>query len=421
MKNKNNFKKINSCRLCSSSSLVEFIAFGDLSLGNNLLENKEMALATEEYPLEINRCTKCGHFQLSASVKPEILYAKNYTYLSGIGASFRNHQLEYYQWAKEKCKLKKESLVIDIGSNDGSCLKVFKNNGCRVVGVDPADLPVEIANKSQIKTYLSFFNSEIVDFIIKEHGQADFITSQNVLAHIEDLRDVFINIFRLLREGGFFAFEIGYFRSVLKTGCFDTTYHEHLDYHHALPLTKLLNKIGFDILDLSTNEIQGGSLRLLCKKSPKGKSVISNNVKTFLYDESISELYDNDFLLSWTKTIKNNMKNLNKLTQKYFLDGKKIAGYGCPTKATLLMKLSNLNETIIQYVVEDNDLKVGRFMPKTGIEIISFEQLLINKPDVLIIFAWNFSDDILNKLKKIVNWNLVCIVPLPNLIEIKLC
>lgn len=421
MKKISNYKKIKNCRLCNSQNLREFISFGDISLGNNLSSKKSIAKSSEEYPLKINRCENCAHFQLSASVKPEILYAKNYTYLSSIGKSFRLHQVEYYKWAKEKCNLNKGSFVVDIGSNDGACLKVFKSNGCKVIGVDPAEIPVKLANKSSIKTYLSFFNSKIVDLIIKENGQPDFITSQNVLAHIEDLKDVFLNIQKLLKEGGYFAFEIGYFKSVLESGCFDTTYHEHLDYHHASPLTRHLISIGFDILDLSINNIQGGSLRLLCKKSKVGNAVLSKNAIKFLEKESHSELYNQEFLFNWKNSIKSNMFSLSATVNKHIAEGKIVAGYGCPTKATLLMKMSNLNETNIKYVVEDNDYKVGRFMPKSGIEIIGFEEFLNKKPDVLIIFAWNFSSDILKKLKIKVDWDLTCIVPLPNLSELKLC
>ena len=249
----NNYRTIGNCRLCESSKLELHFDFGSIPLGNNLKDTRSDALSTDKYPLAVNRCVRCGHFQLTIAIAPEKLYATNYTYLSGVGKSFVNHFQDYAKWIQEKCNFTLNALVIDVGSNDGTCLKEFKKLGFRVCGVDPASIPAQLANDTGIDTFNLFFDEDTVDKILVEKGKADFVTSHNVLAHVDDLRAILKNIYKVLKMGGYFCFEVGYFREVLKTGCFDTIYHEHLDYHHAKPLSDFLNEIGFDLIDLSVN------------------------------------------------------------------------------------------------------------------------------------------------------------------------
>ena len=407
------FRQINNCRLCNSNNLNKFIDFGNVPLGNNLQLNKLDAKEASSYVLDIMRCAECGHFQLGIAVNPEILYATNYTYLSGIGATFINHISEYAEWVKKNCLLAKNSFVVDIGSNDGTCLKAFQRLGHNVCGVDPASLPAAIANENGINTINSFFDSDVVTKIVNQFGYADFITSQNVLAHVDNLKDVFENIYKLLKKGGYFAFEIGYFREVLEVGCFDTIYHEHLDYHHATPLAKHLCSLGFDLLNLSVNSIQGGTLRLLFRKTGEGK--IFKQARDFLNNEQKSILYNNEFLEGWRSKINETMNEFRRLIELETKKGAKIVAYGAPTKATLLMRMANINPSDIIFIVEDNPHKSDRFMPGTGIPIFPTSKLFDYKPDVIIILAWNFADDIITKLKHQLNYSPKLIIPLPKI------
>ncbi len=416
MVNNKNFKLIKYCRLCNSGDLTPFIEFGKVSLGNDLQETYLNSLKCIKYPLAINKCKNCDHFQLSISVKPENLYATNYTYLSGIGKSFLTHLENYASWACREFSLSSKDLILDIGSNDGSCLKFFQRNGCNVLGVDPAKIPADIANKNKIPTINEFFSSSIVEKIISEYGQVDFITSQNVLAHIDNLDSVFRNIYKLLKKNCYFVFEVGYFRRVLESGFFDTTYHEHLDYHHAKPLARYLKKLGFEIINFSENKVQGGSLRIITKKSDK--QIISTSANRFLYEESMSVISNKKFMDSWSSKIRHSMKSFEDKVKKLVDNGLIGAGYGVPTKATLLLELSNLTKDHIPYIVEDNPKKIGRFLPSTGIPILPVIEILNRKPQFIIIFAWNFSDDILQKLSKIVKWECRFIIPLPNYKEV---
>ena len=406
------YQLIEECRLCGGDELSLYVDFGEVSLGNNLQESAVAALAVTADPLVLNRCTKCKHFQLGHAIAPEILYATNYTYLSGIGASFIKHFQDYASWAEENCSLPDKALVVDIGSNDGTCLNAFQQRGYRVCGVDPASIAAGIANENGITTLNTFFDADAVEEIVRRYGHADLVTSHNVLAHVDDLAGVFRNIYSLLKDDGYFAFEIGYFREVLRTGCFDTIYHEHLDYHHAAPLARHLTALGFDLLSLSMNSVQGGSLRLLLKKTGKGE--VSPAAQEFLAEERKSILYDDASLASWKQHIETQMGAFRKMLRKHADNGAKIVAYGAPTKAVLLMKMAGLGADEITFVVEDNKHKVGRFLPQTAIPIRPSSELVAAKPDVIVIFAWNFADDIVGKLKGQFDKPVELIIPLPS-------
>lgn len=411
-------RALKSCRLCNSLDLRGFIDFGQVPLGNNLQLTIKQAKEAESYRLDVMRCRNCGHFQLGHAVAPELLYATNYTYLSGIGASFVSHIANYAQWVDAHCDLPVQALVVDVGSNDGTCLKEFQDRGHTVCGVDPAALAAQIARDNGVPTINSFFDSATVSEIISRYGYADFVTSQNVLAHVDHLGDVFRNIYELLKDGGYFAFEIGYFREVLRTGCFDTIYHEHLDYHHARPLARHLRALGFDLLDLSVNSVQGGSLRLLLRKT--GNGAISESAKNFLDEENQSVLFDEEFLRNWPQKIETSMEEFHKLVFEGASRGKRIAAYGAPTKATLLTNLAKLNASEIDFVVDDNHHKVGRFLPGSGIPILPTSELISIQPELIILLAWNFADDIVEKLRGKLRTPVKVIIPLPELRVINL-
>jgi SAM-dependent methyltransferase len=405
-------RKIVTCRLCGSRDINDFVDFGSVPLGNNLQTKVQDALAAEIYPLDLTKCDTCGHFQLGHAVDPNILYTTNYTYLSGIGTSFVRHFDEYAAWVVARCDLPLNPVMIDVGSNDGTCLKAFKQRGFAVCGVDPASLAAKIASENGIETINAFFDADAVAEIKRRHGQVDFVTSHNTLAHVQDLGATFRHVYSLLKDGGYFAFEVGYFREVLRGGYFDTIYHEHLDYHHATPLVRYLTALGLDVLDLSVNPVQGGSIRLLLHKTGKGN--ISDAAQTFLHAEGNSILNDAQFLMGWRHKIETSMAKLHDLVQNRVDKGLAVVGYGAPTKATLLMKMARIGAAEINYVAEDNPYKAGRFFPHSGIPIKASTELVVNPLDVLVIFAWNFVDDIIAKLVGRFPKSVEIIVPLPD-------
>ena len=410
-------KNILNCRLCNSSKFQNLYTFGKLPLGNNLQSTYLKAIKSKVYPLNVIRCKNCHHFQLDYSVSPKLLYATNYTYLSGVGKSFVEHIKKFVKFVVKNCQLKNGQFVLEIGSNDGTCLLEFKKYNLKVAGIDPAKIPVDIANKKGVPTLNNFFDKESANLILKKFGNPDVITSQNALAHIDDLQGTFQKIFDILKLDGFFIFEVGYFGRVLKKALFDTIYHEHLDYHHAIPLIKLLFKIGFSIKNISLNETQGGTIRFVLKKEEIKK--IDKHVKSFLIMEQNSELYDNTFLNRWIISIQKNLKKLHDYLSSENKTKIPVVGYGAPTKATLLLELANLKKNSIDFIVEDNPLKIDKYLPKHGVQIKSTNELKKLNKFFIVILAWNFSKDIINKLKKY-DKEIIVLIPLPKFKVIKI-
>ena len=411
-------KIINQCRLCNKKKLVKVINFGKIPLGNNLLAKKSLSIKAKKYPLILKNCQNCNHFQLNYSVNPNILYAKNYTYLSGTGKSMIVHLKKYANYIAKKINLKKKSFVLDVGSNDGTCLINFKKKGMDVLGIDPAKKPCQIAKSRGINSLNSFFNKKTLKKILISRGKADFVTSHNTLAHVENLRSIFQNIYYVLKKNGYFCFEVGYFYEVLKNNYFDTIYHEHLDYHHSYPLVYFLNNIGFSLINISTNSIQGGTIRILCRKT----RIISNTnqVMNFVKKEKKTIIHNTRYLSQWKKAINKKMNKFQSIIKKFNQQNKIVIGYGAPTKAVLLLSISNLNSKNIKYIVEDNHLKQNKYLPISAIPIYNKNMYKVIHPKAIIIFAWNFSDDIIKKLKKDFNTNIEVIIPLPKPIKIQL-
>ena len=407
----NSYKKITQCRLCNSKKIKEVYNFGLIPLGNNLQKSSLQSINCQKYPLSLNQCSACNHFQLSISVNPKILYAKNYTYLTGITKTFNNHFSDYSSWIIKKCKIKKSSLILDIGSNDGTCLTYFKKNKMKVVGIDPAKKPSDIANANGIRTINNFFNKKTASRIKKEYGQFDFITSHNVLAHTENIQEIFLSIFDLLKTEAYFCFEIGYFKEVVKNNLFDTIYHEHLDYHHAKPLVKFLRNIGFSIVDLSTNKIQGGTLRILLQKK-KLKSKIKK-VDNFIKKEEdfFKKINVKDKFENFNRTL----INLNSKIKKEISKNREIYAYGSPTKASLLLIKSKLKKKMIKNAYEDNPLKCNKYIAGTDIKITNAKNIKMKTDSTIVILAWNFFKEIELRLKKQNIKNVKLLIPLPKI------
>jgi SAM-dependent methyltransferase len=405
-----NYKILRNCRLCDSKRIRIIYNFNAVPIGNELKSSRNSSIKSRRYPLKLMNCKVCNHFQLSISIKPKILFTKNYTYLTGITRTFENHFETYAKFIIKKCKLKNSSLVIDIGSNDGTCLKHFKKNKMKVLGIDPAKLPSKIAINKGINTINSFFNKKTAEIILKKYGHVDFVTSHNVLAHTENIKEIFTSIFAILKKNGYFCFEIGYFQDVLKKKLFDTIYHEHLDYHHAGPLINFLETIGFSAIDISTNSIQGATLRLLLQKKDIIKEK-SKKIKNFIRKEKI--YFKLSGIKQQFKQFEKSMIKFNRIVIKAKLKGNSISAYGSPTKASLLLIASRLNKGIIENAFEDNNLKCNKYIPGTDIKIINSKNIKNINPKIIIILAWNFAKEIILKLKERNFKKITLITPLP--------
>ena len=384
---------LKKCRVCNLNKLVTVIDLKKQPLANNLAKKNNQKVNT--YPLKVLFCKNCSNSQLSIVINNKKLF-KNYFYKSSVSSTLEKHFTKAADLYVKKFKLNKSSHIMDIGSNDGVGLFPFKikkfNN---LFGVEPAKNLYKITQKMNIKTYNSFLNSKIAN---NNKEKFDLITASNVFAHVNDIKNMTKNVFTMLKKTGVFIVEVQYFPKMLIEGSFDNIYHEHVNYWCLLSLNYFFNKNNLEIFDAQIIDTHGGSIRTYVKKVENKNLKIKNNVKKILNYEKKIGLGNKNLFLKFQKKIDNRKKkfvtNLKRFKKKKLL----VVGYGAPAKASTLINFFKINK-YIKYIIDDNPLKNGRYVPNTNIKII--KNLREKKIDVILVLAWNYFKEIKNKNKKI--------------------
>ncbi len=404
-----------TCRLCDSGDLTLVISLGHTPLANEFVSKEKLDQKQDQFPLDLYICNACAHVQMLDVVDPEILF-RNYVYVSGTSPVFIEHFRKYSAAILELTHLPKGSRVLEIGSNDGTLLSFFKTAGMEVLGIDPARNIAEEATKKGIETWPEFFSPALAAKIKKERGAVDVVAANNVFAHADDLHSIVQGVAGLLSPNGIFVFEVSYLLDVYEKTLFDTIYHEHLSYHSVKPLVGLFERHGMELIDAVQVEPHGGSLRAVAKmkngslpKQPGVDALITREAALGLHGPAAyKKLFDD------IQTLK---KDLGKLLADLKSQGKKIAGFGAPAKATTLMYHFGLGPKELDYIIDDSPLKQGLFSPGHHIPVVPSSHLsdAAHKPDYLLILAWNFADSIIKKNQAFRVQGGHFIVPLPKL------
>jgi nucleoside-diphosphate-sugar epimerase/quercetin dioxygenase-like cupin family protein len=384
------------CRSCGNTDLKDVVSLGLSPLANNLLNSSEEE--NKLYPLEVKFCNECKNSQLSFVAPPREMF-DNYLYVSSTAHSFRSHfENAAVKYASE-FNLNENTLVVDIGSNDGIFLSPLIKMGIKSIGVEPAKNISDLANSNGILTINSYFDSEVVNSIIKEHGKAKIVTASNVFAHSDELVNITKSVFDLLEEDGTFIVEVQYFYDTLKDLTFDNIYHEHCNYWTVTSLNNFFKNLGFSINKVERINTHGGSIRVYVdrKSNPDG-SVSKLLNEEDQYGMNTIEIYK-EFSERVEETKNNVLKNMNFLKSKF----KNISAYGSPAKATTALNYFGIDSSFIDFTVEDNSLKVGKLIPGVNIPIRDKKYLIEDRPDVVIVLAWNFVEEIKKNNKEIVD------------------
>ena len=373
------------CRSCGNTDLKRVISLGYQPLANNLLRKKDDKC--ELYPLEINFCPKCFNCQLSVSVDPKKMFS-NYLYTSSTSKSFRKHFEDAAKKYLKELKLSKKSYILDIGSNDGIALKPFKDLGFnKIVGVEPAKNLAKIANKNKIKTINCFLEKKNLKKINKN---ADIILASNVFAHSDKLKEMTECMLKILKNSGTIIIEVQYLLNTLQDLTFDNIYHEHYNYWSLTSLDNFFNQFNAKIIKAEKISTHGGSLRIYVKKEKKPK--IDKSVRELLRQEEKFGIKKFETYKKFAEKIYQIKKNVKKNILKLKNNGEKLIGYGSPAKATTALNFFGISEEI-DFIVEDNKLKHGKFIPGVKIPILSKDKIK-DKKNTILVLAWNFYKDI---------------------------
>ena len=394
--------KVYSCRLCKGKLSAPKLDLGSTPLANEFVKTKE---PQDLFPLEVCVCEECGHYQLNQSIDPKKIFT-HYVFVAGTSPVNVEHFHQYAVDMVKQLDLKPDSRILDIGSNDGTLLKHFQDLGMLVLGIDPAQNLAEEANQNGIPTIPDFFTEEHADKMLQKHGQFDLITSNNVCAHLPDLSDFVKGVKKLLAPQGVFSFEVSYFADVCDKTLFDTCYHEHSSYHTLNPLFPFFQAHGLDIFDVERIDTHGGSIRVYVRREEDKLQGRWHAGKWYCLEGGrICNLLDQEKdiekkVAALAKNIKYLGLELREKLRNYKDQGKSVAIYGVPAKATTLIYALGIDEKWIDFAVDDNPLKQGLFTPGKHIPIYSSQAIIERKPDVLLILAWNFAHSIIENCEK---------------------
>jgi hypothetical protein len=399
------------CRLCGGRRLTPVLSLAATPPANAFVPAALVGAAQERFPIDVAFCEGCGHVQLMDVVDPRVLF-EHYVYVSGTSPVFVKHFGDYAAWMIGRFGLPKDGLALDVGSNDGTLLRFFKQAGLRVQGVDPAREIAEQATASGIPTINGFFGPELAAAIRAEQGPAAVITGNNVFAHIDDLGGVMDGVRILLAEDGVLAFEVSYLVDVFENTLFDTIYHEHLDYHSVAPLIPFLAAHGLELIEAERVDTHGGSIRVVAQLAG-GKRPVGASVAACVAEEKRLGLDQAATLKAFGSRIAEVGAELKGLLTGMKAEGKRIAGFGAPAKATTLMYHFGITKEVVDFIVDDSPLKQGLFSPGMHIPVVPSSAIAENKPDCLVVLAWNFAPSIIEKNSAFRDAGGRFVVPLP--------
>ena len=381
------------CRVCTGKNLQKVLSLGSTPPANAFV--KDLKQPEQFFPLELSFCNDCGFVQLTHVVSPELLF-KDYVYVSSTSPVFVEHFRDLAAAVINRFKLPQNSLVVDVGSNDGVLLRPFKDKGMKVLGIDPAEKIAAMAAKGGIETLPVFFNPAVAKDIAKTRGKAKVVTATSVFSHVDDLDGFVTGVRELLAGDGVFVIEVYYLYELLEKNLFDTIYHEHLSYFTAATVSKLLKRLGMEVFDVEETDTRGGSLRVFAQKSG-GTNKIEASVGKFTAMEAAKKLSDAATYVEFSKKIENNKQKLKELLHELKSKGKRIVGYGAPAKGNTLLNYFGIGPETLDYIVDDSPWKQGLYTPGTHIPVVSFDELQKRRPDYILILAWNFAESIMKK------------------------
>ena len=388
-----------NCRSCKTE-IVEFFSLGQMPPINVFLQKEEEFSGEKKYNLSVGFCPKCSLVQIIDTIPPKDLFV-DYVYFSAVSTHFLEHCKENAAELTKKLNLGKESLILEIASNDGSQLQCFKDLGVSVLGVDPAKNIAKVANEKGIKTIDEFFSYDLAKKLKEEQNvQADLIFGANVLAHVEGITDFVKGVKELLKPQGTAVFEFPYVRGLVENK-FDVIYHEHVFYYSLLALRELFKGADLEIYDVKMTPMQGGSLMFFA--SHTGAFPIHQNVQDLITKEIESGF---DKLETYQKMNENVMgikKDLLDLLVKIKGEGKKVVAYSASAKGTVLLNYFGINSNYINFIVDKAKAKQGLYTPGTHLLVYPPEKISEEKPDYVLILCWNLADEVM-EMQELKNW-----------------
>jgi C-methyltransferase-like protein/putative zinc binding protein/methyltransferase family protein len=399
------------CRFCETPLELTMVDLGKSPLCESFLPADRVEEMEPFYPLHVRVCTKCWLAQLPSFVPPDEIFHE-YAYFSAYSASWVEHAHTYVNMITERLSLGHDSLVVELASNDGYLLQHFLPKGVPVLGIDPAANVAVAAEERGVPTLVEFFGVELAERLVRERGHADLMLGNNVLAQVPDLNDFVHGVAILLAERGTATFEFPHLARLLEGLQYDTIYHEHFGYFSLTTIREVFAAHGLTLVDVEELHSHGGSLRVYAQHAAAGGAP-APAVDALVAREEAEGLLDPDCYHAFAREVAESKRRLLELLIRLKREGNQVVGYGAPGKGNTLLNYCGVGTDFLDYTVDRNPYKHGRFTPGMQIPIQPPERIAETRPDAILILPWNLAREIAAQLAYTEDWGAQLIVPIP--------
>lgn len=404
--------RIDACRSCSRAGLETILSLGATPLANSLLRAEQLDAPEPRHPLDLAFCAACSLVQITETVPPEELF-RDYLYFSSFSDGMVAHARDLVGRLVRECALGPHSLAVEVASNDGYLLQWYKTASVPVLGIEPARNIAAVAERDRgVPTLAEFFDLALAQKLAAEGRRADVLHANNVLAHVADLGGFVAGIRALLAPGGVAIIEVPYLGEMIPRLEFDTIYHEHLCYFSLTALAALFRQHGLVIVDVEEIALHGGSL-LLSAVRDDAATVPSPRVAALLAREQALGMTALPYYADFAPRVARWRDAFRAFVAKQRSAGKRIAAYGAAAKGSTLLNAAGIGSECIDFVVDRSTYKQGLYMPGVHLPIRPVEALLEEQPDLVVLLAWNFRDEIVAQQAEYLRRGGRFVVPIP--------
>ena len=400
------------CRLCGTPLTTTFINLGMSPLCESYLTANQIDEMEPYFPLHVLVCGTCFLVQLQEYVKPEHIFSE-YAYFSSYSTFWVEHARQYCEMIRARLGLDTKSQVFEIASNDGYLLQHFLPMGIPVTGIEPAGNVAKAAHEKNIPTLVEFFGVKLAQRLISEGKRADLIIGNNVLAQVPDLNDFTGGMENLLAPNGVITLEFPHLEHLINQNQFDTIYHEHFSYFSLVTINRLAEKHGLKVFDVEHLPTHGGSLRVYFCRIDAPQAVLPS-VGALLTHEREIGFEDISSYAIFSGRVHQTKRQLLSFLIKCKEQGAKLCGYGAPGKGNTLLNYCGIGTDFLDFTVDRNPYKHGRFTPGMHIPIYPVSAIDDARPDYLLILPWNLKDEIVRQMRHVGEWGCKLIIPIPS-------
>lgn len=410
-------EKRRGCLFCGSPLERTFVDLGMSPLCESYVSAEQLNHMEPFYPLHAYVCGNCFLVQLEEYVSPQEIFSE-YAYFSSYSDSWVQHARNYTEMIIERLALDRQSRIVELASNDGYLLQHFVERGFCCLGIEPAANVARVAEQKGIPTLVKFFGRQTARELVEEKKQADLIIGNNVLAQVPDVNDFLGGVKILLKPQGVVTMEFPHLMRLMERNQFDTIYHEHFSYFSFISVEKIFVSHGLVLFDVEEIPTHGGSLRIYARHSEDLSKPISARVAELRSKEELKGFTQPEFYASFTEQVKETKRKLLEFLIATKRQGKTVVGYGAPGKGNTLLNYCGIRTDFLDYTVDRNSYKQGKFLPGTHIPIYHPDRIQQTRPDFILILPWNVKDEIMKQLEYVRDWGGRFVVPIP---EVSVC